>query len=69
MKPESLKCPKCDGPMISRLNKAKYQRFWGCAAYPRCKGTRDTDGNSRAEAIFDREDRLARDAQDEDRRS
>ena len=42
-------CPVCGGKMVSRLNKAKQQRFWGCADFPRCKGTRDTDGLSRAE--------------------
>jgi ssDNA-binding Zn-finger/Zn-ribbon topoisomerase 1 len=46
---ENLKCPDCGGKMISRLNKAKQQRFWGCADYPKCKGTRDTDGMSKAE--------------------
>lgn len=35
--------------MVSRLNKEKQQRFWGCSTYPQCKGTRDTDGMSAEE--------------------
>lgn len=47
MKPENLKCPECQGPMISRLNKKQNSRFWGCAAYPMCRGTRDVEGKSK----------------------
>lgn len=43
---ENLKCPKCKGPMKSRINRVTEQRFWGCADFPRCNGTRDTDGLS-----------------------
>jgi restriction system protein len=37
-------CPQCQGPMVRRTaqrgaNTGK--AFWGCAAYPRCKGTAD----------------------------
>lgn len=32
--------------MISRLNKRENSRFWGCSNYPKCKGTRDSDGLS-----------------------
>jgi len=46
-KPENLKCPDCQGPMVSRLNKVNNTRFWGCKDYPRCKGTRDVDGLSK----------------------
>lgn len=42
---EETKCPICDGPMTSRKNGATGQRFWGCNAYPKCKGTRNTDGD------------------------
>lgn len=49
MKPENVECPECGGPMVSRANKTTGQRFWGCADYPKCNGTRDTDGQSRAE--------------------
>lgn len=44
-KPENVKCPKCEGPMVSR--KSTYGVFWGCAAYPKCKGIRNADGESR----------------------
>ena len=46
MKPETVACPLCDGPMSSRVNRKTGQRFWGCNAFPECKGTRDTDGLS-----------------------
>lgn len=49
MKPQNVTCPECGGRMVSRLNREKQQRFWGCADYPTCKGTRDTDGLSKAE--------------------
>jgi ssDNA-binding Zn-finger/Zn-ribbon topoisomerase 1 len=42
-------CPECGEPMISRANKTTGQRFWGCKNYPTCKGTRNTDGESRYE--------------------
>lgn len=32
--------------MKSRANATTGQRFWGCAAYPKCKGTRNTDGDA-----------------------
>lgn len=51
MKPENVTCPECGEPMVSRANKTTGQRFWGCSNYPTCKGTRDTDGDSR----YDRE--------------
>lgn len=44
---EELKCPECEGPMISRTG--KYGVFWGCKRYPTCNGTRDSMGRSRAE--------------------
>ncbi len=46
---ENIKCPDCGGPMTSRANKATGQRFWGCNAYPKCRGTRNTDGEAKAE--------------------
>lgn len=49
MKPQNVTCPKCDGPMVSRVNSQSGQRFWGCKAYPDCKGTRNTDGEARSE--------------------
>lgn len=47
MKPENVKCPDCDGEMVSR--KSQYGTFWGCKDYPKCKGTRDSSGMSKAE--------------------
>lgn len=44
--PQNVDCPECGGPMTSRANKTTGQRFWGCNAYPRCRGTRDTDGEA-----------------------
>ena len=45
MKPENVKCPECDGEMVSR--KGQYGIFWGCKAFPKCKGTRDNMGRSK----------------------
>jgi restriction system protein len=33
-------CPKCSEPMTPRTNRQTGAAFWGCAAYPRCRGTR-----------------------------
>ena len=44
---EETRCPLCEGPMVSRANKATGQRFWGCKRFPVCKGTRNTDGEAR----------------------
>jgi tRNA(Ile2) C34 agmatinyltransferase TiaS len=38
-------CPDCGGEMVSR--KGKYGIFWGCKKYPRCSGTRDSEGKSK----------------------
>lgn len=43
---KNLECPDCGGPMVSRKNKSTGQRFWGCASFPECRGTRDTNGMS-----------------------
>lgn len=43
---EETLCPLCSGKMTSRMNRSTGQRFWGCNQYPKCKGTRDTDGNA-----------------------
>ena len=37
-KPKSPECPVCGKPMRQR-NSAK-GAFWGCSAFPECKGTR-----------------------------
>lgn len=46
MKPENTKCPECGGRMLPRKNKATGQIFWGCADFPKCRGTRNTDGEA-----------------------
>lgn len=33
-------CPKCGMEMIKRTNRKTGDTFWGCANFPRCKGTR-----------------------------
>jgi restriction system protein len=37
-----LTCPTCDAGMVLRKNRGTGAEFWGCANYPRCKGTRPT---------------------------
>lgn len=32
-------CPRCGSAMVRRTNRATSAPFWGCVAYPRCKGT------------------------------
>lgn len=44
---ENVKCPECDGEMVSR--KGQYGVFWGCKSYPSCNGTRDSQGRSKAD--------------------
>ena len=51
-KPENVKCPDCGGPMVSR--KSAHGVFWGCAAFPTCRGTRDSMGMSKAERAKER---------------
>lgn len=51
---ENVKCPECDGPMVSRSG--KYGIFWGCKSYPKCSGTRDSMGRSKAEREAEKED-------------
>jgi len=52
-KPENVKCPDCDGPMVSR--KSVHGVFWGCKDYPRCTGTRDNQGMSKKERTEQRD--------------
>lgn len=47
MKPENVKCPDCNGEMIPRSS--QYGKFWGCKDYPKCRGTRDSMGRSKAD--------------------
>jgi len=39
-------CPVCSGEMVRRVakrGKSVGESFWGCASYPRCRGTRPDD--------------------------
>lgn len=47
MKPENVVCPDCGGEMLSRTG--PYGVFWGCKEFPKCKGTRDSLGRSKAD--------------------
>jgi len=41
-------CPRCGQPMVlrtARRGKRKGQPFWGCSAYPDCKGTRPAESD------------------------
>lgn len=60
-KPEGVKCPECGGEMISR--KGAYGVFWGCKKYPKCRGTRDSEGKSKEDR--DREKASKVEPQDE----
>lgn len=51
--PENVKCPHCEGPMVSRSS--KYGTFWGCKKFPQCKGTRDSMGLSKQERDAERD--------------
>lgn len=33
-------CPTCGSQMVERRNRRNDEQFWGCPAYPRCRGTR-----------------------------
>jgi len=35
-----LRCPRCRSEMLLRTNRATQLTFWGCTAYPKCRGTR-----------------------------
>ena len=37
--PEPL-CPKCGSPMVLRTAKSSGNSFWGCSAFPQCRGIR-----------------------------
>lgn len=34
-------CPICGGPTVMRRNRHTGTEFFGCEAWPRCRGTRD----------------------------
>lgn len=56
-KPENVKCPDCGSEMKSRTG--KYGTFWGCVNYPKCTGTRDSEGRSREEREAERINKAA----------
>ena len=60
---ESVKCPDCGGEMISR--KGQYGVFWGCKSFPKCKGTRDSMGRSKADREKWKEEMLEKDRDEE----
>lgn len=35
-----MSCPKCGGEMVKRANRKTGDAFWGCAKFPKCRGTR-----------------------------
>lgn len=51
---DEWKCPDCGSSMKSRTG--GFGTFWGCVKYPGCRGTRDSNGLSKAEraALRDR---------------
>lgn len=34
-------CPECGGAMVLRTNRRTDEQFYGCLAYPKCKGTEE----------------------------
>jgi endonuclease YncB( thermonuclease family) len=36
----AISCPRCGESMLQRTNKKNGQKFWGCAKFPKCRGTR-----------------------------
>jgi len=38
--PPAPDCPRCGEGMVERTNRFTGTRFWGCAGYPACRGTR-----------------------------
>ena len=36
-------CPKCNVAMVRRENRKTHELFWGCSAYPKCRGMRSTE--------------------------
>ena len=33
-------CNLCKQPMVKRTNKTTKEEFWGCSAFPKCRGSR-----------------------------
>jgi ssDNA-binding Zn-finger/Zn-ribbon topoisomerase 1 len=47
-------CPECDGEMVLRKPRddQDWNPFWGCASYPRCKGTVNIEPDEMSWADF-----------------
>jgi four helix bundle suffix protein len=60
LRPSLPDCPLCGKPMVmrtARKGKSPGARFWGCAAYPTCKGTRPAERPNLETDRSDRSDR------------
>lgn len=46
---EDVRCPRCSSPMVMQFasrGRNAGQAFWGCSQFPRCRGSRDAEGNA-----------------------
>lgn len=44
-----MQCPLCGSPMVMQFatrGRNAGKTFWGCSQFPRCRGSRDADGNA-----------------------
>lgn len=37
-------CPVCKKPMVARANRSTGEQFFGCSAFPNCRGSRNASG-------------------------
>lgn len=51
---EETLCPECGSKMVTKKNKNDGRRFWGCPNFPKCKGTRDSEGKSKQDREMER---------------
>jgi len=42
----AMECPTCGSSMVRRANRSNGTEFFGCSEFPRCRGTRQVDGDS-----------------------
>lgn len=49
MSDDSPTCPECGGVMRIRQNRQTHENFYGCAAFPECKGTLRIDADNTAQ--------------------
>lgn len=66
---EDLKCPVCASPMKQRVNRETGEEFYGCTQFPKCRGTRDSEGLSHAEKYHLRNHDQLGEEDDGDRRT